>query len=88
METTTTPARSEGMNRPRRLLSLLIVLFAIYFIAQIVVVNEVWTPTGPYDHIEGAQPHRVTTWVSVSMFGRSFSLPVFTRSGMKDTQFE
>jgi hypothetical protein len=81
---TTTPLRA----RRRWLLSLLIGLFACYFMTQVVVMEDVWTPTGPFNHFENSQPHRVTTWVSVSVFGRSLSLPIFRRDGMKNTQFE
>jgi hypothetical protein len=63
-------------------------LFVCYVLSQVLVVEQVRTETGDYDHFQGGQPVRVTTWVSISILGRPIGVPVWIRSDTINPLFE
>ncbi len=88
MQSATSSKKSKGSGRIRGLIVLLAGLFVCYVLSQVVVVEEVRTETGDYDHFQGGVPVRVTTWVSIPLLGPSFRAPIGSRTDFINPMFE
>jgi len=88
MQSATASKKSKGSGRIRGLIVLLAGLLVCFVLSQAAVVEEVCTRTGDFDPSAIGVPVRVTTWVSISMFGGSIGAPVWSRSDLINPMFE
>jgi hypothetical protein len=88
MQSATASRKPKGSGRIRGLIVLFVGLLVCYVLSQSAVVEEVCTRTGDFDTFQNAVPVRVTTWVSISMFGRPIGAPVWIRSDTINPNFE